>query len=194
MTLIPKTWSKHHFAFGGSLLKGSHPKKKRIFREKLALHIVMKSSQALGKNSLLRYNEQIDRELERQAARHSVKVFAAANGGNHLHLLIQTRTREQLSAFLRSFSGRVAQLVVGRKTESQRRAFKTRFWDARPFSRLVSWGQDFKNVCRYLGINAAESLLGFCREAARDMDKQIENAIRSGQLRKSPALEAAGFV
>lgn len=157
------------------------------------MHIVLKSSQAVGRHSLLRHNFEIQELLDKQAARHNVEVFAAANGGNHLHLLIKTNSREELAAFLRSLAGRIAQLVMGKKRESRKQAFCQSFWDARPFSRLVSWGRDFKNVCRYLGINASESLLGFSRQAARDMSRQIQNAVQAGQLRRSPGLVAAGF-
>lgn len=193
LALIPKTWSKHRYSFGASLLKGSHPKKKRPFSASLSMHVVLKSTKAAGRHSLLRHNASIQQILDSQAERHSIQVFSAANGGNHLHLLIRAPSRSHLSAFLRALSGRIAQLVMGHKKEVLRRPFDKKFWDARPFSRLVSWGQDFKNVCRYLGINAAESLLGFSRIAARSMDKQIQKAVESGVLRKNPGLVAAGF-
>lgn len=188
LSLVPKTWAMHHFSFGASLLKGAHPKKKRPFRSKLPMHLVMKSSVAVGSKSFLRFNSVIEAHLEILAKRHGVRLFAASNGGNHLHLLIQAPSRESLNAFTRGVTGRIAQLVAGDSV------MKGAFWDARPFSRLVSAGRDFRNVCRYLGLNSMESLLGISRGAARAITEQIQEAIDSGWLRKSPELHAAGFV
>lgn len=187
LSLVPRTWSKHHFAFGALLLKGSHPKKKRPFRAKLPMHLVMKSSKAKGRMSLLRFNSAIESIVEGLAARHHIKLLGAANGGNHLHLLIQASSRDALNAFVRGVAGRVAQLV-------NQPASAGSFWDARPFSRLVSPGRDLKNVSRYLGINSMESLLGMSREAARLMTRSIQRAIDSGWLKRTPELQAAGFV
>lgn len=194
LSLVPKTWSRHHFAFGASLLKGSHPKKKRPFRAKLPLHIVMKSSKAAGQRSFLRFNTAIEQIIEGLAKRHHIHLIAAANGGNHLHLLISAPSRDAFNAFVRGVTGRVAQLLGknDQKNAGMHRGSKS-FWDARPFSRLVSPGRDFKNVCRYLGLNAMESLLGMPRSAARQMSQRIQEAIRSGWLKKSPTLQAAGF-
>lgn len=186
LSLIAKTWSRNHFSFGSSLLKGSHAKKKRPFRAKLPLHIVLKSSLASGHRSLLRKNHQIDDILEKQAQRHQVKIHAAAKGGNHLHILIQAPSREAFNAFVRSISGRIAQLMMGTSKEAKRESFRTRFWDARPFTRIVSFGRDFKNVCRYLGINASESLLGLSRVGARAMNQQIQNAVHIGRQKGLP--------
>ena len=179
MKLLTKTWAKDRFAFGGARLLGSHPKKKRSFHSKLALHVVMRSTQARGERSLFRHNQAIARMLQAQAERQSVKIYAVANAGNHLHLLVQAPAREQLSGFLRAISGRIAQLVaIG--------------WDARPFSRIVSWGRDFKNVARYIGMNANE-MLGTPRANVRQMYEKIREALREGRLAKTPSLVAAGF-
>ncbi len=183
LKLLTGTWTKDKFAFGASLLKGSHPKKKRPFRASLPIHIVMRSTQAVGKKSLLSRNKAVASILDAQAERHFVRIYAAANAGNHLHLLIQAPSQAHLSAFLRAITGRMAQLVGGLKG----------FWDARPFSRIVSWGRDFKNVARYIGINSTE-MLGMKRNDVRFMYEQIKQALREGRLPTTPGLVAAGFV
>jgi REP element-mobilizing transposase RayT len=183
LKLLSKTWAKNRFAFGGARLGTSHAKTKRHFRPKLALHVVIRSSQAQGSKSFFCHNIALAKLIESQASRHLVKVFAAANAGNHLHLLIQAPSREHLSNFLRALTGRIAQLVNATKG----------FWDARPFSRIVSWGRDFKNVARYICLNATEAV-GMSRESVRKMYDGISQALRQGLLPKSPGLVAAGFV
>jgi REP element-mobilizing transposase RayT len=181
--LLSQTWAKDRFAFGGAKLGTSHAKTKRHFRPKLPLHVVMRSTQAHGKKSFFRHNQALALLVDEQSSRHCVTVFAAANARNHLHLLIQAPSKAHLSNFLRALTGRIAQLVEAKKG----------FWDARPFSRIVSWRRDFKGVARYIGSNVAESV-GMSRESVRRMFDEIRGALREGLLLKTPGLVAAGFV
>ncbi len=195
MNMLPGLWSKDRFAFGGALLKGSHPKKKRNFRANLPLHVVMRSSKAVGKRSLFLRSKQVAKILNIQAQRHFIKLYAVANAGNHLHLLIQAPSQDHLSYFLRAIGGRIAQLVMeGAQKSAERMDSKpTSFWDARPFSRIVSWGRDFKNVARYIGMNSTE-MMGITRTNVREMFEKIQHALAQGLLPKTPGLIAAGFV
>jgi len=193
LKLIPRTWLLSSFAFGASLLKGSHPKKARPFRARLPLHIVLRSSIAKGARSFLRFDIEIETLLIDQAARHHVKIYGAANAGNHLHLVVQAPSKEHLAAFLKSISGRIAQIVEGKSKEQNRTAFKAPFWDARPYSRLLSWGRDFRNVCRYIGINATETAAGLSRSGTRQIFDEIREGLRTGWIVKTPGLLAAGF-
>jgi hypothetical protein len=187
--LLVGTWQRDRFAFGGSLLKGSHPKKKRVFSARVPMHVVLKSSQSVGSRSLLRHGPAIARILGAQARRHHVRLDGVANAGNHLHLLLQAPSRDCLSAFLRAIAGRIAQLAGS----------KQGFWDARPFSRLVSWGQDLRRVSRYLGLNATETALnaGFSGSASRSntraMFGRIQALLDQGIVPRTPGLLAAGF-
>jgi REP element-mobilizing transposase RayT len=183
MHLLAGTWKRDRFAFGGSLLKGSHPKGKRIFSSRLPMHVVLRSSQARKERSLLRHGSAIARILAEQARRHHIRLDSAANAGNHLHLLLQASSRVGLSAFLRAITGRIAQLVNADKG----------FWDARPFSRLVSWGQDLRRVSRYLTLNSTETGLTMGRGATRAMFGRIQELLIQGILPRSPGLVAAGF-
>jgi len=193
LKLIPRTWLSSSFAFGASLLKGSHPKKARPFRARLPLHIVLRSSSATGARSLLGFDSEIEVLLAEQAQRHHVKIYGAANAGNHLHLVVQAPSKQHLAAFLKAISGRIAQIVEGKSKEQNREAFQKPFWDARPFSRLLSWGKDFRNVCRYIGINATESAAGLSRYGTRQIFEEIREGLRAGWIVKTPGLVAAGF-
>jgi len=185
--LLPGTWSKSRFAFGGSLLKGSHAKTKRVFNPKLPLHVVLKSSQAKGVASLLLKSRQIAVALSEQSERHHVRILQVANAGNHIHILLEAPSRDHLSNFLRAISGRIAQLVLGNAPS------KSGFWDARPFSRIVSRGRELQNVARYLGMNSTE-VAGISRHYARTVFREIQNALRQGLIPRTPGLVAAGFI
>ena len=200
--LFKKMNAHEQSRFGGSLLKGSHAKTKRPFRPHLALHVVLKMNPKIcdesdpkifTRKSLFVFMNEVDSVLQEQSRRHKIRVYGAANSGNHLHLVIQAPSKVHLNSFLRAFSGRVAQIVQGEKIEKSRKSFKEMFWEARPYSRLVSWGKDFKGLLRYIGINVTETVLGVSRESTREMFAQIREGIRSGLFIKSPRLIAAGF-
>ena len=219
LSLVP-TWQKERFAFGGSLLRNSHAKSKRPFSRKLAVHVVLRSSEADGAKSMLRQARSVDAILFDEASRRSVRLHGAANAGNHLHLLVQAPSREHLNAFLRSVSGRIAMLVTGARKGSPRRQRGTRgsdglsdkqlsarkghapkhgpvrknpgFWDQRPFTRLVSLGRDLTSTLAYISLNSTESA-GFSRSSARAMFREIRERLARGEIMRSPGLLAAGF-
>lgn len=191
------TWQKDRFAFGGSLLKKSHAKGKRPFSKKLAVHLVLRSSSATGSRSLLRHERRVSDVLLSEASAKGVKLHGAANAGKHLHLLVQAPSRAQLSAFLRAIAGRIAMISSGARKgcplSSSSAHSTTRFWDQRPFSRLVSLGRDFTNVLSYISLNSTE-VAGFSRSGARAMFREIRERMLRGEIARSPRLIAAGFV
>ncbi len=84
-----------------------------------------------------------------------VKVYRFANSGNHLHLVILPRSRPAFQAFIRAVSGLIARITL--KVE-RGRALGIRFWDARPFTRILAWGRDFRRTSDYLLRNTLEAL------------------------------------
>ena len=73
-------------------------------------------------------------------------------------------------------STRSANKATERRTASDTRpSQKPRFWDARPFSRIVSWGPDYNGLKRYFQLNRNEgALAGQTRAASRAMLAAIE--------------------
>ena len=69
-------------------------------------------------------------------------------------LLIRGRTIAGIQAFLRVFSGQLAMKITGGRKGNK---LLERFWDARPFTRLVNWGTDFSNVVDYIFRNILET-------------------------------------
>jgi hypothetical protein len=120
------------------------------------MHVVLRSSQAKGAWSMLhpKHQPHVDRRVREIARRHGIRLYRYTNVGNHLHLLVKTRTRTALKRFLRELSGTVAVIVTG----AQRgRALKARFWDFIPYTRIVAWGRDFLNLDTYFVKNFFEA-------------------------------------
>ncbi len=150
-------YRKNKACFGGNIYAGN-PKYERPFYSTLALHVVLRSSRARGRNSMLedRHRNQIKWLIRKQAKHFGVELHRYSNNGNHLHLLVKPgKSRKDLQNFLRAVSGLVARLIL--KAE-RGRAKGIKFWDARPFSRIVTWGKAFNRCAHYIERNILEAL------------------------------------
>ena len=59
---------------------------------------------------------------------------------------------------------------------------ESKFWDARPHSRVVSWGPDYNGVKNYLEINRLE-IKGYDRLTARDLLVEVKHLAEVSRLR-----------
>lgn len=140
---------------GGSLRAGKR-KLMRPIVTKSPMHVVLRSTRAKGHWSMLYAQnkmkiESILRKLERK---YHIKIFARSNMGNHIHLLIQGRSRDHIQNFLRVFSALVARAITGAKKGKP----VGKFWDSLVFTRIVRWGKDFQNTLKYTIANTWEGL------------------------------------
>lgn len=162
--------------FGGALLKGN-PKEKRPLSRKKAVHLVLKSKRAFGTQSMLAKDhvKKIDLLVRRQAATFGVRIYHFVNVGNHLHLVVRLHDRRAYMSFIRSISGLIARQVLGaERGPSRKKAYETdrlpagharpdpttetiRFWIARPFTRLVNWGSDYRRLGAYMKKNQSQA-------------------------------------
>ncbi len=174
-----REFSRSHF--GGSLLKGN-PRDARPIAVKRPMHLVLKSKKATGARSFLAPARAaaILILVNRVARLHGIKIHRYANGGNHLHLVVQSPSRAAFQRFLRGTTGVIARMTLGRergKALGPTQAASNNpggadlpggaaFWDARPFTRIIEWGRDFKRTNDYVIKNTLEAL-GFVSYAAR---------------------------
>jgi REP element-mobilizing transposase RayT len=149
---------KPHGHFGGRYLKNYNPKCERPIDSKKALHLVLKSSHATGERSFnsKTHKKTVWRIINDHADKFGIKIHEYANGGNHLHILLRAKNREDYAAFIRTITGLIARCIGN----SQRgRRLKKKFWDARPFSRVVSYArQEFNAAKTYLLRNTLEAI------------------------------------
>lgn len=150
-----------------TICKGNPGSRKRIrpFHRKQALHVTLRSSQAKGTWSFLKHDNYflILDLLESLKRNFEITIEKQSINSNHLHLLLRAKTKEDLSGFLRALSGLIVRRITGaekgNKLDLERQTGKQRkFWDHRPFSRIVVFGQDFANVVKYIAMNINESI------------------------------------
>jgi len=159
-SFLPKIDRLSFREFGGDLRKGKR-KIARPFSQKLPLHVVFRSSHAKGDCSLLKlaHRKFIEAAIDRYARLYHIRIYRLQNVGNHLHVLLKTRTKSrdlarlELANFLRRFSGEVAMRITKAKKGSR----FGRFWDELVYSRIVTWGREFNIIKSYFIKNLFEA-------------------------------------
>jgi len=165
--------------FGGSLLKKSHAKKPRPISIKNSMHLTLRSSKAKGKMSFLANRQRrllIEQKIHEVAAKFGVRIYKLAIVGNHIHILLRATYRKGFISFLRSITGIIARIILGAERGAAKpgkgtdartqyahgpnthRTKTTRFWDQRPWTRVITWMKDFANVKKYVQQNFNEAM------------------------------------
>ena len=205
--------------FGGSRLK-SNPKTGRTLSTKQPIHLILKSSFATGTYSFLQKHHQakIQSLVHTHASKWKIKIFHFVNVGNHLHLVIQLTERKSFAPFIRALSGLIARQVLGAQRGAKKlvrnakdfdalatqqglvdfKSLLDRFWDARPFTRIVNWGRDFQNLAGYMNknINQAGTRTHSLRQrgSGSNSDQTTSHAkVHASGAANSKKLVALGF-
>jgi hypothetical protein len=141
-------------AYGGSLLtKRKGRAHGRPLATKNTMHLVLKSSKAKGPWSFQRHTKTIKHIIEKFAGKYGIKLISVANVGNHLHLHVQLGNRFTYAPFIRAVTGSIALKIKGRGGSNK-------FWDQRPFSRIVIGRQGYLRMEDYIKINKLEGETG----------------------------------
>ena len=135
--------------FGGSLLTGKR-KSARPISTKHPLHLVLKST---GGSYFNPTNSQLEKIIRTQAEKYSITIYDYALNWSHIHVLLRVPSRKDYLAFIRTLTA----LIVGYLSTALGKNLKGLF-DLRPFTRVVSWGRDFKRAFDYQTLNQLEAL------------------------------------
>ena len=124
---------------------------------KQSIHVVLRSSRARGEWSMLnpKHQRNVDRFARTIAERHGIRVYRYANVGNHLHLLVKTPTRRAFQCYLRDLAGTITAVVTGAKKTNP---LEGRFWDFLAYTKIVTWGREFRNLELYFIKNLFEAV------------------------------------
>ena len=164
INLIPKT----KLEYGGTLLK---TRKFRTYARpidtKNTMHLILKSSKAKGDYSFKKqvHDQFIRKTLREFTHKYGIKILSFANSGNHLHIHIKITNRNTYKPFIRAITASIAMKITGASRWSKS-VFDGKFWDYRPFTRVVIGFSGFLKVQDYIKINQLESV-GHTRTEAR---------------------------
>jgi hypothetical protein len=155
-------------AHGGDLSKGKR-KSKRPLSDKLSLHVVLKSDKAKGYRSLNNNSKTVKSVIRKAAWLFRIKVYSFSLNHNHLHLSVRGKCSVDIQNFFRVLAGHMAQQILRKyplpqksgnapDRDGQRPAgYKRKFWNDLIYSRLVSWGREFRAVGSYIRLNQLEA-------------------------------------
>ncbi len=133
---------------GGSLLEGKR-KGRRALSNKHAIHLILKSDLTGVFNPGNRSLEQL---LRSTAEKFNIRIYSSALNWSHIHCVIKIKDRKDYNAFIRALTSNLAIKIRKHKN------FIGKVFTLRPFTRIVHWGRDFKNILWYLELNQLESL------------------------------------
>jgi len=142
------------------------------------MHLVLRSSKAVGDWSFRRGHNKakIQKLAQRFAQKNGVRILSLANVGNHLHFHIKLSSRFAYRPFIRGLTAAIAMAITGANRWTGglggRRGTKERFFDYRPFTRIVIGRSAFLALRDYIEINQLEGL-GIKRVTARWLVKEF---------------------
>ncbi len=147
--------------FGGALLEGKR-KTKRPLSTKHPLHLVLKSSCS---GVFAPGNISLEKLIRSQAKKFGLKIYDLALNWSHIHFILKIESRKDYNKFVRSLTAILAKRI---------RKFKPHLeviFELRPFTRIMSWGRDFKRGLDYLILNQIEALGFIVREKVKKRGK-----------------------
>jgi REP element-mobilizing transposase RayT len=170
-------------AYGGTLLRTREGRSRpRPLDTRTTMHLVLRSTKAKGDWSFKtsRNDKRVREIVKKFADKNGVRVLSMANVGNHLHFQIKLTSRHTYRPFIRAVTAAIAMAITGasrwaplekqlKGRSSAGRAPSSpakRFWDYRPFTRIVQSLTALLVLKDYIRINELEGE-GYAREHAR---------------------------
>lgn len=164
---MQKELIKQKHVHGGAHSIGKR-KTTRPLSTKRPIHFTLRSEYAYGTRSLLKYKMLIDKMQKKWGRYFNIRIYRYAVCGNHVHFLIKGKNRIQIQNFFRVFAGHLAQEVLRNSPITADERIKRgdapapkkrdrKFWKLLIFTRVLTWGRDFKNVMQYILQNVLEA-------------------------------------
>ncbi len=163
-------------AFGGSLLKNKKNRTARPLSCSEAMHMTLKSTHMVGEVSLFRKENRdlFVGLLKSLSEKYHIKVIEYKLVGNHIHLLFKIACRSLYRKFIRCLTGQFAKKMI------QRYGLKVkRFFDERPFTRVVKFGRDLIRVTSYIRNQLIKHLIPSLEVHALLLSKNVNRQTSS---------------
>jgi REP element-mobilizing transposase RayT len=142
-------------SFGGSKLK----KRRKIARPLIPgaiHHVVLKSSKAVGPLSFYKNKNLTTALLKERSKKYFIEIIQWVNMGNHLHLKVRFKSRQNFQNFLRTFTAILARKITG----AHRSKSFGRFWDGLAFTRIITTKFEELGLKVYFEANRRQRELG----------------------------------
>ena len=174
-------FDKKSKAYGGELLKTRKGRSgPRPLATRDTMHLVLRSTKATGDWSFKKHDGRIREIIKKFSRKYGVQVLSLANVGNHLHFQIKLGRRQLWNPFIRAVTAAITIAVTGNSRWNTRgkSEYEGKFWDYRPFTRVVQSWRGFLRLSDYIRINQWEGT-GYPRRVARwilNLEKRVTNS------------------
>jgi len=156
--------------YGGELLRTRKGRSgPRPIDTRNTMHMVLRSSKAVKDWSFKRptNEKKISEVVAKFSIRYGVKIISLANVGNYLHFHIKLTNRYSYKPFIRAVTSAIVMAITGTsRWKLPKKEDKIKFWDYRPFTRVIKSFRALLNLKDYLRINELEGY-GCSRTEAR---------------------------
>ena len=139
--------NKSKKSFGGGLILRKR-KTKRPLKVNQPLHLILKSNYKFVFNPR---NQSLIELIENQAAKFEIKIDQLALNFSHIHFVIRFSLEDNYKKFIRSLTSLLALKIRKHYPEFEN------IFQLRPYTRVIEWGRDYKNVLRYSLKNIHEA-------------------------------------
>jgi REP element-mobilizing transposase RayT len=166
--------------FGGELLIGKR-KSKRPLSTKNPIHLVLRADL---KGVFNPTNRSLQKLIQSTAQEFQIKTYDFAINWSHIHLVIKLKDREDYTKFIRVLTSRLSMKVnrvmkdkLEKENSTSRQIEIPKLFTLRPFTRILSWGKDFKNALDYQILNQMEAR-GLVRRNKNQRVQRIKKGVR----------------
>lgn len=163
---MKRKFPNNRITYGGDLLRTRKGRQgPRPLSVDNSMHFVLRSTQAKGRWSFRqpRHFQRIEKILKSFAEKHGIDIYSQAIHLNHVHLQAKVPSVQSYKRFIRAITAAIAMAVTGM---SRWNPLDIKFWDRRPYSRIVLGYAEEVTLHDYIEINNYEAA-GFTREEAR---------------------------
>jgi len=153
-------FKKQKLEYGGELFKTRKGRSgPRPLDTKNTMHLVLRSSKAKGEWSFRepKNYKKIKGLIERFSTKHAIKILSYAINYNHIHFHFKLANRYTYKKFIRALTAAIMMAVT---KVSRWNKIKEKFWDLRPFTRVIVGFKAFLDMKDYIEINQLEVFYG----------------------------------
>jgi REP element-mobilizing transposase RayT len=148
-------------AYGGDLRKKAENRGPRplVFRSG-SMHITLRSLMAKGIYSFQHSSkrQKVKNFVYSFSQGKGVKILSYANVGNHIHLHVKLHNQALYFGWIRGLSSGLAMISHGLEGLKKLKDLNQKFWDQRPFSRVIRSFKHFLNTKSYVEVNILEGM------------------------------------
>ena len=143
--------SKSPRTFGGENLIGKR-KMKRPLSTREPIHLILRTHSEFARELFSPLYKKSMKTVKLTANQFQIKIYELAFNFTHVHLVIKLKNKSDYVKFIRALTARLAALA--RRT-LQKKALCV--FQHRPYTRIVSWGRDWRRLIEYVLNNQVES-------------------------------------